>query len=413
MIVVGGTYVEVTDYPPLRSVAGSGLRAAGALAATKDIELFSAVDDELGDEARSTAGGLGVPYITVARDQPVAFRYFTPLSSPAIDGPGARCSDPIDVRGDTVLLFGMIEQVTCRVESAKVVLDPQRPRDLTGISRDGIDSEQLALVCNRAEVRAIGGTDNLIDAAHAAGASIQADVVVVKRGAIGCTVVYEDQIAHVGPHPTKTVWPIGSGDVFAAGFAYAWGEGADPVAAARIGSAAAAWWCGIRTPTVPLALLNGEPPEDHMLPERIDLVEDPKVYLAGPFFCLGERWLVETARDAALGLGADVFSPLHDVGPGGDEVAARDLEGLQTAGAVLALIDGYDAGTIYECGWARKAGIPVIAHGADATSEGAKMLVGDGAEIHADFTSAVYRAVWAAMGAAVQGARVPGPLGPT
>lgn len=410
MIVVGGTYVEVTDYPSLRSVAGSGLRAAGALAETRSVELHSAVDNGLLDEARSTAGGLGVPFNTVTRDQPVAFRYFTPMSSPAIDGPGAQCSDPITVQSDTVLLFGMIEQVACDVRGAKVILDPQRPRDLTGISRAGIDAEHLALVCNRAEVRAIGGMDSLVDAARAAGASVQADVVVVKRGAIGCTVLSGDHVVHVGPHPTETVWPIGSGDVFAAGFAYAWGNGADPVEAARIGSAAAAWWCGTRTPTVPLSLLNGEAAEGQMLPGPIDLVENPTVYLAGPFFCLGERWLVETARDALRGLGANVFSPLHDVGPGGDEVAARDLDGLKTAGAVLALIDGFDAGTIYECGWARKAGLPVVAHGADATSEGAKMLVGDGTEIHADFTSAVYRSVWAAMGAPIRGARVPGPV---
>jgi hypothetical protein len=29
-------------------------------------------------------------------------------------------------------------------------------------------------------------------------------------------------------------------------------------------------------------------------------------------------------------LGAEVFSPLHDVGPGGDEVARRDLDGLRS-----------------------------------------------------------------------------------
>jgi putative transposase len=38
----------------------------------------------------------------------------------------------------------------------RVVLDPQRPRDLTGVTRDAITTGHLALVCNRAEIRAIG-----------------------------------------------------------------------------------------------------------------------------------------------------------------------------------------------------------------------------------------------------------------
>jgi hypothetical protein len=402
VIVVGGTYIEVTDYPLLRTVAGSGLRAAGALSETGGVRLLSAVDVPLADEARSIAAGLGIKYQTVERDQTVAFRYFTPLSSPVIDGPGAVYRESIVAQDDTILVFGMIERGEWSAEGRTVVLDPQRPRDLTGVSRDGISADRLALVCNRAEVRAIGGSDDLTTAARAAGASVDAEVVVVKRGAVGCTVVHGDRVDHIGPHPTRTVWPIGSGDVFAAGFAHAWANGADPAEAARVGSSAGAWWCGNRSPTVPLSLLNGDLATLQAVPPAIDLVDAPRVYLAGPFFCLGQQWLIETAREALRGLGASVFSPLHDVGPGGDEVAAKDLDGL--------LIDGYDAGTIYECGWARKARIPVVAHGANATAEGAKTLVGDGVEIHADFTSAVYRSVWAAMGARIDGARVPGPL---
>lgn len=410
MIVVGGTYVETTDYPAYRTVAGSGVRAAGAVAEENPVTLYSAVDADLADEAASMAASLNVPYETVERDQEVGFRYFTPLSSPAIDGPSAVLRAPITVTDDTVLLFGMIERGSYEVTGNRVVLDPQRPRDLTGVTRDGINTDYLALVCNRAEIRAIGGSDDLTEAARTAAASVQAEVVVVKRGAVGCTVIYGDIVEHVGPHPTRTVWPIGSGDVFAAGFADAWGRGADPVEAARIGSAAASWWCGTRSPTVPRDILSGNLANVEGLAPAIDLVDNPKVYVAGPFFCLAERWLIETARDALLGLGADVFSPWHDVGAGGDEVAAKDLAGLLDATAVLALIDGYDSGTIYECGWASHAGIPVVAHGANAEAEGAKMLVGDGAEIHADFTSAVYRSIWAAMGAPVIGERVPGPL---
>lgn len=410
MIIVGGTYVEVTDCPVDRTVAGSGLRAAGAVAAARSVTLYSGVDADMEPEARTVAASFKVDYNPVERDQHVGFHYFTPLSSPTIDGPGAALSAAIDVADETVLLFGMIERGDYRVDAESLVLDPQRPRDLIGITMDGLNGRHIALVCNRAEARAIGRSDDLVTAAHAAGASVGAEVVVVKRGALGCTVIHGDTVTHVGPHPTAAVWPIGSGDVFAAGFAHAWGEGADPVQAARVGSAAASWWCGTRTPTVPAAILAGRFDQVEELLPALDPVEGPVVYLAGPFFCLAERWLVETARDSLLGLGAAVFSPIHDVGPGGDEVATKDLDGLKASQSVLALIDGWDAGTLYECGWARHAHIPVIAYGANARAEGAKMLVGDGAEIHADFASAVYRSIWAAMGANIQGRRVPGPL---
>ncbi len=151
--------------------------------------------------------------------------------------------------------------------------------------------------------------------------------------------------------------------------------------------------------TVPAEVLNGgAPPHPEIAADELKVLRAPRVYLAAPFFDLPQRWLVELARHSLMGLGAEVFSPLHNVGSGGDEVAAADLDGLRGCSAVLALVDGWDAGTVYECGWASREGIPVIAFGADTSGEDAKMLVGDGAEMHSDLSSAVYRSIWAAAG---------------
>jgi nucleoside 2-deoxyribosyltransferase len=124
----------------------------------------------------------------------------------------------------------------------------------------------------------------------------------------------------------------------------------------------------------------------------------PQVYLAAPFFSLADRWLVETCRSVLLGLGAEVFSPLHDVGPGGYEVAKRHLDGLDRSDAVLALLDGWDPGTVYEVGWAHRKGLPVVGFLQGPAHEGTKMLVGTGAELHQDLSSALYRSVWAGQG---------------
>ncbi|HEY5710109.1 MAG TPA: nucleoside 2-deoxyribosyltransferase, partial [Solirubrobacterales bacterium] len=181
------------------------------------------------------------------------------------------------------------------------------------------------------------------------------------------------------------------GDVFAAGFAWAWAqEHMDPAQAARVGSHLASLWCGEQ---------RWQPaPEDFSVPAGEFLPQDGRVYLAGPFFSLSQRWLVELVRESLLGLGGAVFSPLHDVGYGADEVADKDLDGLNSCTAMLALLDEIDAGVLFESGWARRSEIPVIVYTEHIDDDQLKMVRGSGAEICADLSSAVYRVLWASMG---------------
>jgi len=251
-------------------------------------------------------------------------------------------------------------------------------------------------------------------AARQVRAASGAVAVVVKDGARGCLVLTGDGdgiLTRVGAYPTRSVWPLGSGDVFAAAYAHAWDQGAEPVEAARIASSSAAWRCGTRATVVPSRILAGASVGDVLEDAGAELVvpdDEPLVYLAAPFFTLADRWLVETCRGVLTGLGTRVFSPVHDVGPGGDEVAARDLEGLEGAQAVLALLDGWDPGTVYEVGWAHRTGLPVVGFIQGPSQEGTKMLVGTGAELHQDLSSALYRAVWAAHGHPLTPSRITG-----
>src|SRR3546814_19719315 len=74
-----------------------------------------------------------------------------------------------------------------------------------------------------------------------------------------------------------------------------------------------------------------------------------KVYLAAPFFDLAQRWLFEEARSNLLDMGAQVFSPVHEVGPGpASIVAPEDIAGLEAADVVFAVLNGVDPGTIFE-----------------------------------------------------------------
>jgi len=233
--------------------------------------------------------------------------------------------------------------------------------------------------------------------------------VVLRAGAIGGFVADAAGVHPIAAHPTMSVWPLGSGDTFSAVFSAAWGSGADPVEAAQIASNATAWWCGNRSVPVPPQILNGSATYEDLAECAQDPLAEPsynpRVYLGGPFFTVAERWLVELVRGALFGLGARPFSPIHDVGVGDASVAVQDIAGLAECDVMLALLDHYDPGTVYEAGWAASRGIPVIAYRHNGEGEGDKMLVGLGAEVHSDLSAALYRAVWVAQGAKIRPGR--------
>lgn len=121
-----------------------------------------------------------------------------------------------------------------------------------------------------------------------------------------------------------------------------------------------------------------------------------RVYLASPMFDLGQRLVVEEARDHLLAMGLGVFSPLHDVGPGpGHVVAPADLKGIDECDALLAILNGSDPGTIFEVGYAVAKGIPVVALAQNVKAEDLKMVEGSGCTVVHDFVSALYNVAWA------------------
>jgi hypothetical protein len=391
VIVAGGTYLEECANPYDRSLRGSGVRAAAALREVDpDVRLATAVDDGSDEEAEFVFGGFGLATEVVPRTGPVSFSYFTPVSPPVISGRLSRF-DELRAEGEAALVFGMIEGKP-EVTAKTLVYDPQQPLDLAALDLGRFRFERLAIVANAGETRSLGRDRSVEQAARNLLAGSGADVVVTKRAARGALVTTASGQEGIGPYPTERVWPIGSGDVFAAGFAWAWTSGAAPLDAARAGSRAASHWCGTRTLPLPRQLFGGDGDVSHLEPVPA------RVYLGGPFFNLGERWLVDLVRDALRSLGSEVFSPLHDVGPGESEVAKADLEGLDTCGAMLALLDHGDPGTLFEAGWAASHAIPIISYAEQPNQEASKMLLGTGAELHEDISTAIYRSIWAAMG---------------
>jgi nucleoside 2-deoxyribosyltransferase len=414
MIVIGGTYDEIVVEPDSHDVMGSGMRAAAALTLRDERPAFhTALDADVEEEAGYVADALGVKLVeALPRDERVGFRYLTPISTPAVNGPSSRLADGahFDVADDTVLLFGLIEAPAggVKVDSDILVFDPQRPRDADPLQLQGLNAKRRFVVANTTEMGKLGRTPggqalNAAPSLRDAAANLLStregiEGVVTKRGAAGSLVSWraDGEIRHhiVGAHPTSRVWPIGSGDTFSAGLAHALDSGADLVEAAKLGSAAAAHWCSTRNPAVTRKILDGDFSDVPRAAEE----GSGKVYLAGPFFTVAERWLIETVKDYLEGLGVQVWSPVHEVGHGGDDVAQKDLDGLRECDAVLALLDHSDPGTIFEVGWAVRSDYPIVGFASSLNPDGAKMMAGTTVELHKDLSTACYRAAWAAMG---------------
>jgi len=392
--VVGGFYVERCIQPRWDNVFGSGGRAVSALAAQTKVRFSTYVDDRLRPELEARAASWGdVALHMTSIPESVTFDYVHPLSVPLITpvpqliGKGPSLS----VDEDIVLRFGMLDGDAV-VRGRRVVYDPQSAYAPTFFRANGSHADSLAVVANGHEVRLLTGESDPELGARAILARDTAEVVVVKRGAKGAIVVSSGGVQQVPAYKTELVFSLGSGDMFAAAFALFWGEhGLDPASAADLASRATARYCETRAAVLTTASdLTALP----MLPLS---PRGGKVYLAGPFFTVSQRWLVEEARAHLRGLGLDVFSPLHDVGAGpADVVAPADIAAFSECDRVLALVDGADPGTIFEVGYARALGLPVIALAEVLSTEDKKMIVGSGCTLIDDFVTALYLTAWVA-----------------
>lgn len=276
------------------------------------------------------------------------------------------------------------------VDAERAIYDPQSATAPAFFGENGSRAKTLAVVANAQEISLLTGVDDVVAGARQVLDKEKAEVVVVKRGALGAMVLTATSCQDISAYRTELVFSIGSGDVFAAAFAYFWGlEKLAPPVAADLASKATARYCESRSPVLlPRAELEA-------LSFRPVKMKTGRAYLAAPFFCLSERWLVEEARAHLLGMKLDVFSPLHDVGSGpADIVAPADIAALNGCDRMLALLDGADPGTIFEVGYARAKGIPVVALSQTLTDEQLKMVVGSGCTHVDDFATAIYLTAW-------------------
>jgi hypothetical protein len=392
ILIVGGIYAERAIWPDWDQVYGSAGRAGAALVGHVDeIEVHGYATSEARARFADVVQAYGVAFRPHATEQMVRFSYTHGLAQPQISPARSaiRRNPSISVGDEVVLRFGMLEG-DAKVAAKVCVYDPQDQIAPEPFAANGSRAERLAIVANEAEVLAMSGASNLTSAVEALLAD--AEVVVVKSGPKGAFVHTRERQDSVPAYQSDQVWPVGSGDVFAALFAARWGvHGDDPLTAADLASRAVAAY--VETMALPVPA-----PAELQSKNRPPVVTVPGlVYLASPFFSMGERWLVEEARRSLLAFGLHVFSPLHDVGPGdAQKVAPLDLKALDECDVVLALLDGLDSGTLFEVGYARRAGKPVYALAQTVSEEDLKMVEGSGCKVYADFVTLLHHVSWRA-----------------
>jgi nucleoside 2-deoxyribosyltransferase len=369
---------------------GSGLRAASAVARlSPGTVLHTYGFEDWKNDIEYSAGALQCEANVCPIKDAISFSYDHPLSV-AVQHPLLAKQNPsLHVAGATVLRFGFVEGDAV-VDARRAVYDPQSCDPSISFRSNGSVAEHLAVVLNEDEMT-VSGSDGL--PVEAIMDHHGAEVVVIKRGPRGATVHARGQpVLQIRPYWSDSVFKIGSGDVFSAAFALYWGErGMDAGRAADLASKSVAQF--VDGHVLPL-----DDAEHDIHRTAITVPGAAKIYLAGPFFDLAQRWMIEETLRTLTRLGADVFSPLHEVGTeqSSGEIAQADLRGLRHCSKVLALLDGMDPGTVFEVGYARALDIPVVVLIERFEPEHLTMLQGSGCEIVNDFTTAVYRTLWMA-----------------
>lgn len=389
MIVAGGLYRERCIQPSWDAIYGSGGRAAIALSNSgSSVDLYTTADkaSQTYWDAFTFESKCRTEYCEVEETR--YFGYWTPLHAPVIAPPAAVSSGVhIEVAGELVLRFGMLDG-TAMVHGASVVYDPQSEENPEAFRANGSEAKRLAIVCNAQEARSMTGRDNPHDAAAALLSDCAA--VFIKLGPSGAIVATKDGTEIVRPYATKRVFKLGSGDVFSAAVLKFWGE--RQLAAAEAGdlaSRAVALYVDRRT----LMLDEGEL---RNVPYPRASYSAKRVYVAAPFFDLGQRRALEDVIEHLRLLGHEPVSPLHVVGSGGDpsEIAEADIGLLRASDIVFAMLDGADAGTLFEVGYARALEKPVVAYGERVSPQDLTMVTGSGGQYFDDYVGALYGVGW-------------------
>lgn len=373
MHVVGGLYNEICLQPAWNGLFGSGGRAALAISTfSQDVTLHSYFEEE-GSVRLDSYRDRGISLKLEDRAESLAFAYFHPLSTPYLQPTKPKENRPLQVEGRTVLRFGFVEGDAI-VKAQRAVFDPQSGNNAQSFRSNGSSAEKLAVVLNELELTLGKKDEDILDAARDIIRRGQANVVVVKQGFKGATVVDELQrIFEIPSFKSPAVFKIGTGDVFSALFAHFWAEHelAPEIAAYKASECVASYATNRRLPLEHVA--TGL--------ESVSGSAHGAVRVIGARDTLGSHYVFEEAKHRLRELGIDV------------QDNAFDGDGERPA-AILVLAEGLESERIQSITSA-ESGTPIVLFDQRLTI--GKLDIPIKVEPIRDFTTALYHAAWATM----------------
>ena len=397
--IIGGTYTENCNIPCVnQQLFGSGLRALALfheLNPNRQVcfkTCCSSQKEKLIRAFHSRANSR----IDVTENVDVQFFYEHPFRVseiyPRMDTL-AENKKTIEAEGDNILLFGMME-ANIKVHGNIVIYDPQTANEQYLFSRTGSHAGKLIYVLNSYEARVLSRKETIFEQRDFFFDTEKCHALIIKNGANGAYLFRGklDEGTVIPVYKTDRVWSIGTGDIFTAYFAFMVFDGAD-IHDAAIGASKAVACYSEKGTIEGITGIMQSFKYSPVIPKK-----QGQIYLAGPFFSVAQLWLVGEFYKALKSEGIKVFSPLHDVGIGNaEEVTDKDVEGLNQSDVVLAIVDGLDSGTLFECGYAVAKEKKVVAFVQNESEKALQMLKGTGCDIEEDFTTAVYKSIWYAI----------------
>jgi nucleoside 2-deoxyribosyltransferase len=381
------------------------MRAASILAGLGSaVTLCTVTGPSLTSDFEDIAKRKGITLESKVGSVDIWFRYRHPLAKPDVyPAVVPLVTTRNDVLAECALVFGMLEGRP-RVHAKRVVYDPQDGFRARLFGENGSTAEELLIIASLSEGRALTAEEEPEKVATALLTNGKCVGVIIKCGPQGALVATGTTQVWIRPFPSKRVWKIGSGDVFSAAFTHAWlQDGVSVLDAAWFASRTVAEYVGTRAESFAPDCLQRIREEAKAAAEKTTttalVIPDASIYLAGPFFTTNEQWLVDEARFALSEMGFKVFSPIHEIGEGPpDIVAPADIFALVNCKLVFALLNGLDPGTLFEVGYARALGIPVVGLAEAMDDRPLTMLLGSGCAISDDFATSIYSACWQLMG---------------
>ncbi|MCJ8326761.1 MAG: PfkB family carbohydrate kinase [Campylobacterales bacterium] len=398
--IIGGFYKELCLYPSWDYNFGSGARAAAILSNFGERLCFhSYVHKSKEKEFIYFSKVYDIDIKILPSSEIISFEYYHSLSAPNIH----TLNSPIikqkqtSLTEDIIICYGMIEANCPIINADYVVFDPQSEHNPEMILNNGSKIKHLALILNVEEGKKFTSEKSVETIAKSFFDKYRSlEVLILKDGPFGAHLFTSNKYFHIDAYETKKVFKIGSGDVFVSVFAYFWARDKNtPMEAAEKASLATAFYCNNQVLSLDKDVINNQDKFNKIKVNKE--IFNKTIYLAGPFFTMADRWIIEEAKFQLEKFGANVFSPLHDVGYGTSAfVAKEDLKGVDKADILYAVLNDYDPGTIFEIGYAISRKIPVVIFIENKTQINMTMFEGSDCIIEDDFATSIYKVIWEA-----------------